>query len=80
VPALLRAGQAAIHHSHTLHGSWGNRSERPRRALVLNYLGPDTRSADGTRPLLRGVPAVPRGAVIEGPWFPIALDLDALSE
>jgi ectoine hydroxylase-related dioxygenase (phytanoyl-CoA dioxygenase family) len=75
VPALLRAGEASLHHSHTLHGSHANRSDRPRRALVFNYMGAKTRSADGTTPLLRGVPLVPEGEVIEGEHFPIVLDL-----
>ncbi len=75
VPAVLRAGQASIHHSHTVHGSFGNRSDRPRRALVLNYLAADTRVADGSQPLLAGVPLLPEGAVVEGPDFPVVLDL-----
>ena len=38
VLAEVPAGHATIHHSHTLHGSAGNRSGEPRRALVLNYM------------------------------------------
>jgi ectoine hydroxylase-related dioxygenase (phytanoyl-CoA dioxygenase family) len=74
VPAPLRAGEASIHHSSTLHGSHANTSPRPRRGLVLNFMGPDTRCADGTTPLLAGCPLIPTGALIEGPLFPIALD------
>ena len=33
----VRAGQATIHHSHTLHGSGPNRSVEPRRALYPTY-------------------------------------------
>ncbi len=69
VPA--RAGQATIHHSHVLHGSDRNRSDRWRRAIVLNYMGADVRVADGSQPLLRGVPLLPTGAVVDGPDFPI---------
>jgi hypothetical protein len=32
---------------------------------------PDTRSGDGTRPLLKGVPVIPEGQVIEGEFFPL---------
>jgi ectoine hydroxylase-related dioxygenase (phytanoyl-CoA dioxygenase family) len=78
VAAELAPGQASIHHSHTLHGSGANASERPRRALVLNYMGPETRCADA-QPLLRGVPPIPLGARIEGDHFPIAFDADALA-
>ncbi len=76
VPALGRAGQASIHHSHILHGSYRNSSDRPRRAVVLNYMGAETRSADGTQPLLKGVPIIPEGAIIEGDFFPVVLDID----
>lgn len=71
VAAPLRAGQATIHHSHVLHGSGANRSARWRRAVVLNYMATDTRVADDSAPLLRGVPLLPRGAVVEGEHFPI---------
>lgn len=71
VPVRLRAGEASIHHSHTVHGSHPNCADRPRRALVINAMHPDTRCADGSRPLLRGVPLLPEGAVIEGDHFPL---------
>jgi len=78
VPVPLKAGEASIHHPLTVHGSYGNASSRPRRAAVLNYMAPDTRSADGRLPLLRGTDLVERGAVIEGVHFPIVLDTAAL--
>jgi ectoine hydroxylase-related dioxygenase (phytanoyl-CoA dioxygenase family) len=74
----LRAGEASFHHPLTVHGSYQNRSDRPRRAAVLNYMGPDTRSAEGRIPLLKGTPIVPRGEIVEGEHFPIVLDLAAL--
>ncbi|HYK88920.1 MAG TPA: phytanoyl-CoA dioxygenase family protein [Acidobacteriota bacterium] len=76
VAATGKAGQASFHHSHTVHGSFQNASDRPRRAVVLNYMGAKTRCADGSKPLLKGVPVVPEGAIIEGDYFPIVLDLD----
>jgi hypothetical protein len=39
--------------------------------VVLNFMRPDTRSADGEAALLRGVPLVPEGHVIEGDHFPL---------
>ena len=69
-PMILKAGECTFHHSHTVHGSYGNRSDAPRRAVVLNFMKPDTRSADGTNPLLAGVPVIPEGQVIEGDFFP----------
>lgn len=71
VPVPVRAGQATIHHSHTLHGSDCNRSDRWRRAAVCNYMGAHVRVADGSQPLLRGVPPIPAGAVVSGEHFPI---------
>jgi hypothetical protein len=71
VAVPLRAGQATIHHSHVLHGSDANRSDRWRRAVVLNYMGAHVRVADGSTPLLRGVPTLPTGAVVDGEHFPV---------
>jgi ectoine hydroxylase-related dioxygenase (phytanoyl-CoA dioxygenase family) len=70
-PMILRAGECTFHDSHTVHGSYGNRSERPRRGVVINFMRPDTRSADGKNPLLTGVPVVPCGDIIEGEYFPL---------
>jgi hypothetical protein len=77
-PVALKAGEASFHHPLTVHGSYENRSSGPRRAAVLNFMGPDTRSAEGRIPLLKGTPVVPRGEVVEGDHFPIVLDLTAL--
>jgi ectoine hydroxylase-related dioxygenase (phytanoyl-CoA dioxygenase family) len=73
-PMILQAGECCFHHSHMVHGSAGNRSDHPRRAIVLNFMHPDTKSADGTTPLLAGVPLVAAGEVIEGDYFPLVLN------
>ncbi len=57
-----------------MHGSYANKSERPRRAIVLNYMGAETRCADGVTPLLKGVPVIPEGEIIQGDYFPLVLD------
>jgi ectoine hydroxylase-related dioxygenase (phytanoyl-CoA dioxygenase family) len=75
VHGCMRAGEATIHHSHTLHGSAGNHSDRPRRALVFNYMAADTRVLEGDEPLLRNTEPLQEGAIIEGEHFPIVLDL-----
>jgi ectoine hydroxylase-related dioxygenase (phytanoyl-CoA dioxygenase family) len=77
-PVPLAAGQASFHHPLTVHGSYENRSPGPRRATVVNYMAPDTRSAEGRAPLLAGTPVVARGEVVEGQHFPIVLDLPGL--
>lgn len=70
-PMVLKAGECLFHHSHTVHGSYGNRSDGPRRGVVLNFMKPDTRCGDGERPLLTSVPVIPKGAIIEGAYFPM---------
>jgi ectoine hydroxylase-related dioxygenase (phytanoyl-CoA dioxygenase family) len=70
---LLKAGHAAFHHALSVHGSWGNRSDRPRRSLVLNYFAHGTRALmDGE--LLKGAPAVRSGEVLEGLFHPVVFD------
>ena len=66
----LKAGEASFHHPLTLHGSSENRTERPRRAAVVNVFRDGVRSATD-EPLLAGVPPVSRGQKIEGRFFPL---------
>jgi hypothetical protein len=54
-----------------LHGCDAYRSDRWRGAVVLNYMGAHVRVADGSTPLLRGVPTLPTGAVVDGEHFPV---------
>jgi ectoine hydroxylase-related dioxygenase (phytanoyl-CoA dioxygenase family) len=70
VPAVLKRGEAAFHHPLTVHGSFQNRSPRPRRGVVLNFCGDGTRSASD-EPLLDGVPPIPRGQPLSGRFFPL---------
>jgi hypothetical protein len=71
VPMFLKAGECSFHHSLTLHGSYANGSDRPRRSLVLNYMKPDTIS-NSDEPLMPGAAIVPKGNVVEGELFPLA--------
>lgn len=70
VPIVLKAGEASFHHPMMLHGSYENRSSRPRRATVINVFRDGVRS-DSDEPLLEGVPVVPRGETIDGRFFPM---------
>ncbi|RMH67547.1 MAG: phytanoyl-CoA dioxygenase family protein [Bacteroidetes bacterium] len=70
VAVPLRKGEASFHHPHIVHGSYGNRTDRPRRALVLNVVR-DGVCSDSDEPLLDGVPVVPRGRPLGGPFFPL---------
>lgn len=70
VPIELKAGEASFHHPMMLHGSFENRSERPRRAVVINMFR-DGVISDTDEPLLDGVPVIPRGHKIDGRFFPL---------
>ena len=70
VPIEMKKGHATFHHPLLVHGSYENKSDRSRRAFVLNVFADGTRS-ESDEPLLGGVPAVPKGQPIEGQFFPL---------
>jgi hypothetical protein len=73
VPIELKRGQCTFHHPLMVHGSFANRSERPRRATLINAFRDGVRSASDD-PLLEGVPSIPSGARMEGQFFPLLFD------
>jgi hypothetical protein len=77
VPIELKRGQCTFHHPLTVHGSYENRSERPRRATLVNVFREGVRSASD-EPLLKGVPAIAKGQKMEGRFFPLLFDPSAL--
>lgn len=68
--AEVKAGEAIFHHSLTLHGSGENKSDKPRRAFVINVFADGVRS-DSNEPMLEGVPVVAKGNKMEGQFFPL---------
>jgi ectoine hydroxylase-related dioxygenase (phytanoyl-CoA dioxygenase family) len=66
----LKKGECALHHPLLVHGSYENRSDRPRRAVVINVFRDGVRSASDTPPL-EGVPPVPAGEPMSGQFFPL---------
>jgi len=68
--AEVKAGEAIFHHSLTLHGSGENKSDKPRRAFVINVFA-DGVISDSNEPLLEGVPVVEKGRKMEGQFFPL---------
>ncbi len=68
--AEVKAGEAIFHHSLTLHGSGENKSDKPRRAFVINVFA-DKVVSDSDEPLLEGVPVVPKGEKMQGQFFPL---------
>jgi ectoine hydroxylase-related dioxygenase (phytanoyl-CoA dioxygenase family) len=69
----LRAGEASFHHPLMVHGSFENRTDRPRRATVINAFRDGVRSGSD-EPLLAGVPPIPVGEKMDGPFFPLLYD------
>ena len=57
-----------------VHGSYENRSDRPRRATLVNVFRDGVRSATD-EPRLTGVSVIPKGQKIEGQFFPLLFDL-----
>jgi ectoine hydroxylase-related dioxygenase (phytanoyl-CoA dioxygenase family) len=75
--AEMPAGSAVFHHPLTVHGSEENRSNRPRRAIVLNVVRDGTCS-DSNEPLLAGVPPIAQGEALSGQYFPLLFDPDRM--
>lgn len=69
----LKAGECSFHHPLLVHGSYENRSERPRRATVINVMRDGVRSASDDE-LLVGVPRIAEGHRMEGQFFPLLFD------
>lgn len=69
----LKAGEATFHHPLMVHGSFANRTERPRRAVVINVFADGVKSASSDE-LLKGVPPIPPGEPMSGRFFPLLFD------
>lgn len=69
-PTPVKAGEGIFHHPLTLHGSGENKSNKSRRAFVINAFA-DGVLSDSNEPLLEGVPVVQKGNKMEGQFFPL---------
>lgn len=78
VPVELKRGEASFHHPLTVHGSYENRTERPRRAAVLNVFRDGTHSVSDKEPL-PGVPPILPGEKMQGKFFPLLLTEQTLA-
>ena len=70
VPVEMKKGYGSFHHPLLVHGSYENKSERSRRAFVLNVFADGTIS-NTNDPLLEGVPPIPADQRMEGQFFPL---------
>ena len=73
IPVETKAGEAIFHHPLTLHGSGENKSDKPRRAFVVNVFA-DGVVSDSNDVLLTGVAPVPKGEKMQGQFFPLLYD------
>ena len=76
VAVELKKGECTFHHPLTVHGSFENRIDRPRRATVINSFRDGTES-DSDDVLLTGVPPIGKGQAMSGRFFPLLYDPDA---
>lgn len=73
VPIELKQGECSFHHPLMVHGSYENRTDRSRRAVVLNVFRDGVISASDAPPL-EGVPTIPVGEKMSGQFFPLLFD------
>ena len=73
----LKEGECSFHHPRTIHGSYSNDTERPRRATVINVFRDGVRS-NSDAPPLEGVPPIPKGEKMGGRFFPLLFDPEAV--
>jgi ectoine hydroxylase-related dioxygenase (phytanoyl-CoA dioxygenase family) len=69
-PIPLKKGHATFHHPLLVHGSYANKSQKPRRAFVINVFADGTVSNTNDE-LLKGVPPIPKGEKMQGKFFPV---------
>lgn len=78
VAVELKAGECVFHHPLTIHGSFENRTDRPRRAMVLNVVKDGVQSASD-EPLLAGAEVIPSGRPLGGQFYPLLRGMSAAS-
>lgn len=66
----LKAGEASFHHPLMVHGSNENRTDRPRRATVINAVRDGVQSATDES-LMEGIPVIAAGHPLNGSFFPL---------
>lgn len=75
VPSVLKAGYASFHHPMSLHGSYENHSDRPRRGVVINFIR-DGVMSNTNEELLSGVAIIQVGTKLQGRFFPLLSEIE----
>lgn len=73
VPVPLKKGYGTFHHPLMVHGSYENKTDRQRRAFVINVFK-DGVASNASEPLLTGAEMIPKGKKMEGKFFPLLSD------
>ena len=73
VPIELKRGYGTFHHPLLVHGSYENKSEAARRAVVLNVFADGTLS-DSNKELMPGAIPIPKGEPMGGPFHPLLFE------
>ena len=80
VPVEMSAGEASFHHPLLMHGSYENRSDRRRRATLINVFSDgviSNRDNDGSNaPGADNYPKVPKGEKMAGTYYPLLIDAE----
>jgi ectoine hydroxylase-related dioxygenase (phytanoyl-CoA dioxygenase family) len=74
----LKKGESSFHHPLMVHGSYENRTDNPRRAVVINVFRDGVFSVSDDPPN-RGVPVIPKGQKMNGQFFPLLFDPESLN-
>ncbi|TDW95913.1 phytanoyl-CoA dioxygenase family protein [Dinghuibacter silviterrae] len=80
VANVMPKGFASFHHPLTMHGSYANHSERPRRAVVLNAMAHGTMGNTFNyerMDALKHFPSMLQDHVLDSRFFPLLFDGDA---
>ena len=72
----LSRGECSFHHPLMVHGSLANRTDRPRRATVINAFRDGTASDTDDDILGNGYGGIPQGQKMQGQFYPLLYDPD----
>ncbi len=71
VPCEVEAGHCHFHHCRTFHGSYGNKTDNPRRSYIMHLMpGYTRRLGDNWNKRMGNVETVSVGEIVQGPDYP----------
>jgi phytanoyl-CoA hydroxylase len=77
-PMPMKAGSCTFHDGRTFHFATANRTDRPRRAMVIIYMADGT-TYNGNRHCVTDGLGIPVGAPLDGEMFPIVAESTEVS-